>query len=102
MASIVVFIGFLVLRGRGIKLTSFIAKEWKNNTLIPVLQKKIIIVAMKVLSFLNQNVDFILKIQLHVDYSSLYVLISENLCPQASMDKEFDLKSLIRDTEQKR
>ena len=48
-------INFLVMRGQGIKLTSFIAKKCREkNTLIPVIEKcSLVMKDMKVLLFLN-------------------------------------------------
>ena len=95
---------FLVLRGQGIKLTSFIAKKCRENgTVIPVIEKKntdegyegAIVLEPKCGLYLDKPVAC-------VDYSSLYPssMISENLCHSSKVwTKEFDLNNeLICDT----
>ena len=91
-------INYLIFRGQGIKLTSFIAKECRqNNTLMPVLQKKdnnngyegAIVLEPKCGLYLKNPVAC-------VDYSSLYPssMISENLCHSSKVwTKEFDLNN---------
>jgi DNA polymerase elongation subunit (family B) len=93
-------ISFLVFRGQGIKLTSFIAKKCREkNTLIPVLERK----------FGNESYDGAIvlppKCNLYldnpvacVDYSSLYPssMISENLSHDSKVwTKEYDLTGVM-------
>ena len=89
-------ISFLVMRGQGIKLTSYISKKCREkNTLIPVIDKDIsndgyegaIVLEPKCALYLEDPVAC-------VDYSSLYPssIISENLCHSTKvLTKEFDL-----------
>jgi len=97
-------ISFLVFRGQGIKLTSFIAKKCsEKNTLIPVLDRR----------FGNESYDGAIvlppKCDLYldnpvacVDYSSLYPssMISENLSHDSKVwTKEYDLNGdMVRST----
>ena len=93
-------ISFLVFRGQGIKLTSFIAKKCsEKNTLIPVLDRR----------FGNESYDGAIvlppKCNLYldnpvacVDYSSLYPssMISENLSHDSKVwTKEYDLNGVM-------
>ena len=95
---------FLVMRGQGIKITSFIAKKCReNNTLMPVIQKAegeegyegAIVLEPKTNLYLDDPVAC-------VDYSSLYPssMISENLCHSSKVwTKEYNLEGrLIRMT----
>jgi DNA polymerase elongation subunit (family B) len=87
---------FLVLRGQGIKLTSYIAKKCREkNTLMPVLDKAnsddgyegAIVLPPKCSLYLEEPVAC-------VDYSSLYPssMISENISPDSKVwTKEYDL-----------
>ena len=97
-------INFLVMRGQGIKLTSFIAKKCREkNTLMPVIEKAegedgyegAIVLEPKSNLYLDDPVAC-------VDYSSLYPssMISENLCHSSKVwTKEYDLDgNLIRET----
>ena len=97
-------INFLVMRGQGIKLTSFIAKKCREkNTLMPVIEKAegedgyegAIVLEPKCNLYLDDPVAC-------VDYSSLYPssMISENLCHSSKVwTKEYDLEdNLIRET----
>ena len=97
-------IEFLVMRGQGIKLTSFIAKKCREkNTLMPVIQKKeyddgyegAIVLEPKCNLYLDNPVAC-------VDYASLYPssMISENLSHDSKVwTKEYDLqKRLLRAT----
>ena len=89
-------INFLVMRGQGIKLTSFIAKKCREkNTLMPVIEKAegedgyegAIVLEPKCNLYLEDPVAC-------VDYSSLYPssMISENLCHSSKVwTKEYDL-----------
>ena len=93
-------ISFLVFRGQGIKLTSFIAKKCREkNTLIPVLERKLgnesydgaIVLPPKCNLYLDNPVAC-------VDYSSLYPssMISENLSHDSKVwTKEYDLTGLM-------
>ena len=89
---------FLVLRGQGIKLTSFIAQKCREkNTLMPVIEKKenddgyegAIVLDPKCNLYLDDPVAC-------VDYSSLYPssMISENLCHSSKVwTKEYNLNN---------
>ena len=93
-------ISFLVFRGQGIKLTSFIAKKCREkNTLIPVLERKLgnesydgaIVLPPKCNLYLDNPVAC-------VDYSSLYPssMISENLSHDSKVwTKEYDLNGIM-------
>lgn len=93
-------ISFLVFRGQGIKLTSFIAKKCREkNTLIPVLERKLgnesydgaIVLPPKCNLYLDNPVAC-------VDYSSLYPssMISENLSHDSKVwTKEYDLNGVM-------
>jgi len=95
---------FLVMRGQGIKLTSYIAKKCREkNTLLPVIEKPdnadgyegAIVLPPKTDLYLDNPVAC-------VDYSSLYPssMISENISHDSKVwTKEFDLNGrLIRQT----
>jgi DNA polymerase elongation subunit (family B) len=97
-------INFLVMRGQGIKLTSYIAKKCREKkTLMPVLEKPMfddgyegaIVLEPKCNLYLDNPVAC-------VDYSSLYPssMISENLSHDSKVwTKEYDLHgNLIRET----
>lgn len=97
-------IDFLVMRGQGIKITSFIAKKCREkNTLMPVIEKAegdegyegAIVLEPKTNLYLDDPVAC-------VDYSSLYPssMISENLCHSSKVwSKEYDLEgNLIKET----
>jgi DNA polymerase elongation subunit (family B) len=98
---------FLVMRGQGIKLTSYIAKKCREkNTLIPVIEKGYdnegfegaIVLEPKCDLYLNEPVAC-------VDYSSLYPssMISENISHDSKVwTKEYTLDwELIKDTGEK-
>lgn len=97
---------FLVMRGQGIKLFSFVAKEcMKKETLIPVLEKKhdggyegAIVLPPKCGLYIDEPVAV-------VDYNSLYPssMISENYSHDSKVwTKEYNLKGqLIRETGEK-
>lgn len=99
-------IDFLIMRGQGIKLFSFIAKQCRSvSTLIPVLEKKndggyegAIVLEPKCGLYLDEPVAC-------VDYSSLYPssMISENLSHDSKVwTKEYDLEgNLIVETGEK-
>ena len=100
-------ISFLVLRGQGIKLTSFISKKcMEKNTLMPTIEKATdnegyegaIVLEPKKSLYMEDPVAC-------VDYSSLYPssMISENLCHSSKVStKEFDLNgNLIAETGEK-
>jgi DNA polymerase elongation subunit (family B) len=95
---------FLVMRGQGIKLTSYISKKCREkNTLMPVLDKSegddgyegAIVLDPKCNLYLNEPVAC-------VDYSSLYPssMISENISPDSKVwTKEYDLNgNLLKET----
>jgi DNA polymerase elongation subunit (family B) len=96
-------IDFLIMRGQGIKLFSFIAKQCREaKTLIPVLEKKndggyegAIVLPPKCGLYLDEPVAC-------VDYSSLYPssMISENLSHDSKVwTREYDLEdNLIEET----
>ena len=96
-------IDFLVMRGQGIKLFSFVAKKCREeNTLIPVLEKKddggyegAIVLPPKCGLYLDEPVAC-------VDYSSLYPssMISENLSHDSKVwTREYNLDGkLIKET----
>ena len=99
---------FLVLRGQGIKLTSYIAKKCREkNYLIPCIDKDesedgyegAIVLEPKCGLYFNEAVAC-------NDYSSLYPssMISENLCHSSKVwTKEYNLKNeLIKETGEKR
>lgn len=93
-------LSFIVLRGQGIKLTSYISKKCREkNTLMPSLEKKrntdgyegAIVLEPKTNLYLDDPVAC-------VDYSSLYPssMISENLCHSSKVwTKTFDLNGHI-------
>lgn len=90
-------INFLVMRGQGIKLTSFIAKKCREkNTLMPVIQKKENDDGYEGAMVLDPKCDLYLDNPVAcVDYASLYPssMISENLSHDSKVwTKEFDLK----------
>ena len=101
-------IDFLIMRGQGIKLTSYISKQCrKRNTLMPVLQSKefddgyegAIVLDPKCNIYTDDPVAV-------VDYKSLYPssMISENICSSSKVwTKEYDLDdNLLRETGAKR
>ena len=98
---------FLVMRGQGIKLTSYIAKKCReNDTLMPVIEKSFddegyegaIVFPPKCDLYLEEPVAC-------VDYSSLYPssMISENISHDSKvLTKEYDLQgNLIKETGEK-
>jgi DNA polymerase elongation subunit (family B) len=100
-------ISFLVFRGQGIKLTSFVAKKCREkNTLMPDLEKSggnegyegAIVLPPKCSMYMDNPVAC-------VDYSSLYPssMISQNLSHDSKVwTKEFDLQgNLIKQTGEK-
>jgi len=91
---------FLVMRGQGIKLTSFIAKKCREKkTLMPVIQKKEHDDGYEGAMVLDPKCDLYLDNPVAcVDYASLYPssMISENLSHDSKVwTKEFDLKGNI-------
>ena len=100
-------ISFLVFRGQGIKLTSYVAKQClKNDTLMPDLQKGndfsgyegAIVLPPKCAMYLNNPIAC-------VDYASLYPasMISQNFSHDSKVwTKEYDLEgNLIYETGEK-
>jgi DNA polymerase elongation subunit (family B) len=97
-------IHFLVSRGQGIKLTSYIAKKCREkNTLIPVIEKGISDEGYEGAIVLDPKCDLYLDNPVAcVDYASLYPssMISENLSHDSKVwTKEYDLDgNLIAET----
>jgi DNA polymerase elongation subunit (family B) len=90
-------ISFLVLRGQGIKLTSYVAKKCREkNTLMPVMEKKDSDDGYEGAIVLDPKCDLYLDNPVAcVDYASLYPssMISENLSHDSKVwTKEYDLK----------
>ena len=100
-------INFLVMRGQGIKLTSFIAKKCREkNILMPVIQKKEHDDGYEGAMVLDPKCDLYLDNPVAcVDYASLYPssMISENLSHDSKVwTKEFNLEGkLIREEGEK-
>ena len=98
---------FLVLRGQGIKLTSYIAKKCREkNTLMPVIEKGDQDEAYEGATVLIPKCDLYLVDPVAcVDFSSLYPssMISENISHDSKVwTKEYDLKgNLINETGKK-
>ena len=94
-------ISYLVFRGQGIKLTSYVAKKCREkNTLMPDLEKSYsndgyegaIVLPPKCSMYMDNPVAC-------VDYSSLYPssMISQNYSPDSKVwTKEFDLNGVIK------
>ena len=87
---------FLVMRGQGIKLTSFIAKKCREkNTLMPVVDKKFNDDGYEGAIVLDPKCNLYLETPVAcVDYASLYPssMISENLSHDSKVwTKEYDL-----------
>ena len=97
-------ISFLVLRGQGIKLTSFISKKcMEKKTLMPTIQKKKNDDGYEGAIVLPPKCDLYMEDPVAcVDYSSLYPssMISENLCHSSKVwTKEYNLEGkLIEET----
>jgi DNA polymerase delta subunit 1 len=98
MAKICSFpINFLVMRGQGIKLTSYIAKKCREkNTLMPVMEKPLFDDGYEGAIVLPPKCDLYLDNPVAcVDYSSLYPssMISENLSHDSKVwTKEYNLE----------
>ena len=98
---------FLVLRGQGIKLTSYIAKKCREkDTLMPVIEKGSIDEAYEGAIVLPPKCDLYLEEPVAcVDYSSLYPssMISENISHDSKVwTKEYDLDgNLVNETGEK-
>jgi DNA polymerase elongation subunit (family B) len=91
-------IDFLVMRGQGIKLTSYIAKKCRDmNTLMPVINKGSEFEAYEGAIVLPPKCDLYLDNPVAcVDYASLYPssMISENLSHDSKVwSKEYDLEN---------
>jgi len=89
-------INFLVMRGQGIKLTSYIAKKCRDkNTLMPVIEKGSLDEGYEGAIVLEPKCDLYLDNPVAcVDYASLYPssMISENLSHDSKVwTKEYDL-----------
>ena len=100
-------ISYLVLRGQGIKLTSFISQKCsENDTLMPVIEKKEFDDGYEGAIVLDPKCNLYLEDPVAcVDYGSLYPssMISENLCHSSKVwTKEYDLyNNLITETGEK-
>jgi DNA polymerase elongation subunit (family B) len=100
-------INFLVMRGQGIKLTSYIAKKCREKrTLMPVLEKPLFDDGYEGAIVLDPKCNLYLDNPVAcVDYSSLYPssMISENLSHDSKVwTKEYDLnRNKIRETGEK-
>lgn len=100
-------INFLVMRGQGIKLTSYIAKKCREKkTLMPVIDKGDLDEGYEGAIVLDPKCDLYLDNPVAcVDYASLYPssMISENLSHDSKVwTKEFDLDgNLIEETGEK-
>ena len=100
-------INFLVMRGQGIKLTSFIAKNCREKrTLMPVIEKGNMDDGYEGAIVLEPKCDLYLDNPVAcVDYASLYPssMISENLSHDSKVwTKEYDLAgNLIKETGEK-
>ena len=100
-------INFLVMRGQGIKLTSYIAKKCREKkTLMPVIDKGDMDEGYEGAIVLDPKCDLYLDNPVAcVDYASLYPssMISENLSHDSKVwTKEFDLEgNLIEETGEK-
>ena len=97
-------ISFLVFRGQGIKLTSFISKKCREKqTLMPVIEKSTENEGYEGATVLEPKCNLYLEDPVAcVDYSSLYPssMISENICHSSKVwTKEYDLdNNLIKET----
>lgn len=98
---------FLVMRGQGIKLTSYIAKKCREkNTLMPVIDKSTDNGGYEGAIVLDPKCDLYLHDPVAcVDYSSLYPssMISENISHDSKVwTKEYDLlDTLVKETGEK-
>ena len=98
---------FLVMRGQGIKLTSYIAKKCReNDTLMPVIDKTLDDDGYEGAIVLPPKCDLYLEEPVAcVDYSSLYPssMISENISHDSKvLTKEYDLEgNLIKEEGEK-
>ena len=93
-------ISFLVMRGQGIKLTSYIAKKCREkNTLMPVIEKGDMDEGYEGAIVLEPKCDLYLDNPVAcVDYASLYPssMISENLSHDSKVwIKEYDLENKL-------
>ena len=93
-------INFLIFRGQGIKLTSYIAKKCREkNTLMPVVQKSLLDDGYEGAIVLPPKCDLYLDNPVAcVDYASLYPssMISENLSHDSKVwTKEYNLNNEI-------
>ena len=93
-------INFLVMRGQGIKLTSYIAKKCREKkTLMPVLEKPLFDDGYEGAIVLDPKCNLYLDNPVAcVDYSSLYPssMISENLSHDSKVwTKEYDLRGIL-------
>ena len=94
-------IDFIVMRGQGIKLLSFIAKKCReNNTLMPVIEKAVNDGSYEGAIVLPPKTGFYTDIPVAVvDYASLYPssMISENISHDSKVwTKEYDLEGVLQ------
>jgi DNA polymerase elongation subunit (family B) len=94
-------IDFIVMRGQGIKLLSFIAKKCReNNTLMPVIEKAVNDGSYEGAIVLPPKTGFYTDIPVAVvDYASLYPssMISENISHDSKVwTKEYDLQGVLQ------
>ena len=100
-------IDYIIMRGQGIKLTSYIAKKCREKeTLMPVIEKGESDEGYEGAIVLDPKCDLYLKDPVAcVDYSSLYPssMISENISQDSKVwTKEYDLDgNLIKETGEK-
>lgn len=100
-------IGFLVLRGQGIKLTSYIAKKCRDrNTLMPVINKGSMSDGYEGAEVLTPKRGFYLDNPVAcLDYASLYpsAMMSENFCHSSKVwTKQYDMAgNLVKETGEK-
>ena len=98
---------FLIFRGQGIKLTSYVAKKCKENgVLMPVINKGLIDEAYEGAIVLEPKCKLYLEDPVVIgDFASLYpsCILSENLCPSSKVfTKNYDLSgNLISETGEK-
>ena len=93
-------ISFLIMRGQGIKLTSFVAKKCQEkNTLMPVIEKGNMDDGYEGAIVLDPKCKLYLDAPIAVgDFASLYPssMLSENLCPSSKVyAKTYDLQGKL-------
>jgi DNA polymerase elongation subunit (family B) len=93
-------INFIVLRGQGIKLTSYVSKKCREKkTLMPVMEKSMDNDGFEGAAVLNPKCDLYLDNPIAcVDYASLYPssMMSENISPDSKVwTKEYNLQGKL-------